>query len=279
MNAGLKKRIMYDIVLFAGVYVVLLTYLLLNIDGVVFYPQRTKSSNATPADAKLKYEEHSIDVGGGQKLAAWYIPCPGSSEITLFYSHGNAESVSMSLGFVVDMISALKVNVIMYDYRGYGKNDGSPSVKTFYADVEAVYQFFAARPEMKDRKIVIYGRSLGGAAAIHLAEKFGAYKLITESTFASIPHQAWYSAALCVFYPFTPDFLPSQKKAAGIKCPWLIIHGTKDGVIDVRNSDELYNSAASAASKEKYVVEAGHNDVCAANPAEYYRKISEFLKK
>lgn len=278
MKDGLKKRIMYDALLFIAVYLGLLAFLLMNIDGFVFYPQRTRSYFTTPAEAKLKYDEHSVEVGGGLKLQAWHIKSPASSEVVVFYNHGNAESISMALGHAADLVAALPADVVIYDYRGYGRNEGSPSVGTFYSDAEAVFSHFAALPELRGKKFAVYGRSLGGAAAIHLAGKYGAWKLVTESTFASIPHQAWYSAGLFIFYPFTPDYLPSLKKAADVKCPWLIIHGTQDGVIDFRNSGVLLNSAGPS-PKELYSVEAGHNDVCAKDPAAYYRRISEFLKK
>ena len=281
MNDSMKKRIKMDILLFTGAYAFILIILIASLDNIIFLPQKAVNEEMTPKTMGFQYEEIFVEVSGGDKLCCWYIPySPDTSELTIIYSHGNAENISRALPHAAVLSKALKANVFLYDYRGYCKSTGRPSTAVFYDDADLVFKYISERPDQKTNKFIAYGRSLGGAAAIHMASKYGSVRaVISESTFASLPLHAWYNKALFVFYPFVPDPLPSLKKSGAIKSPWLLIHGDSDTTIDFRNCGELYNSKSNA-PKEKYIAAgARHNNVYSSDPAAYLKTIEDFMKK
>lgn len=281
MNGNLKKRIKMDILLFTGAYALILIVLIANLDSIIFLPHKAANEEMTPASLGLQYEEIFVDTGDGDKLCCWYVPCSReTSAVTIVYSHGNAENISKALPHGAVLSKALTANLFLYDYRGYCKSTGRPSASVFYNDADAVFKYISERPDQKGNKFIAYGRSLGGAAAIHLASRYESVKaLISESTFASLPLHAWYNRVLFIFYPFVPDRLPSLKKSESIKAPWLMIHGDSDGTINFKNCVELYNSR-SQASKDKYIVPgARHNNVYSSDPAAYLKTLENFMKK
>ena len=276
MQKSVKKRIMNFLAILVIAYILILAVLLASVNYLIFPKFRAAHMTCTPGEYHLKYEDVSIDVTGGVKLCAWYIPCASTSELCIIYNHGNAENISTALSHAVDLAGSLKANLFIYDYRGYARSGGSPSYKTFYDDADAVLNYITSRPDQKGNKFIIYGRSLGGAAAIHMASKYNCHRLITESTFASVPLHVWFQPILFIFSPFVPDYLPSLSKASSIKAPWLIIHGGQDGVINVKNSDVLYRSECEAKKSIFIVEKARHNDVMRLNKAEYLRVVSRF---
>ncbi|HNY11212.1 MAG TPA: alpha/beta hydrolase [Candidatus Wallbacteria bacterium] len=280
MNDKLKKRIKMDILLFTGAYVLVLIILIANLNNIIFLPQKAVNEEMTPKSMGFQYEEIFVDTVDGDKLCCWYIPYPaGVSDLTIVYSHGNAENISRALPHAAVLSKALKANLFLYDYRGYCKSTGRSSTDVFYADADLVFKYISERPDQITNKFIVYGRSLGGAAAIHMASKYNIRAVISESTFASLPLHAWYNKALFVFYPFVPDRLPSLRKSEDIKSPWLMIHGDGDRTIDFRNCGELYNSK-SKAFKEKYIVAgARHNNVYSSAPGAYLKAIEEFMRK
>ncbi len=281
MNDKLKKRIKMDILLFTGAYALILIILIANLNNIIFLPQKAVNEEMTPKTMGLNYEEVFLDASGGDKLCCWYVPYSAeTSAVTIVYSHGNAENISKALPHAAVLAKALKANVFLYDYRGYCKSTGRPSTAVFYDDADAVFKYISGRPDQKNNKFIAYGRSLGGAAAIHMASKYDNIKaVISESTFASLPLHAWYNKTLFVFYPFVPDPLPSLKKSAEIKVPWLMIHGDGDRTIDFRNCGELYNSGSKAA-RDKYIAAgARHNNVYSSAPEAYLKALEDFMKK
>lgn len=276
---SVKKRIMKFILILVITYFILLAGLLSSVDTIVFPRFRATDISLTPKDLNLKYEEVTVKTDDGKKLCCWYVPHETSSETTLIYSHGNAENISKALRHARAIASKLSANLFIYDYRGYAQSEGAPSTKTFFGDCDRVYNYISSRPELKDGKFIIYGRSLGGAAAVHMASKYPCHRLITESTFVSVPLHIWFNPVLFVFYPFVSDYLPTSSKAKDVKAPWLIIHGGRDGVISVKNAHAL-NALEVPAKRSLYIVdEASHNDVMALRGDEYLNKIYDFAVK
>ena len=267
------------VLLLIAAYFLLLSTLLLSVDTIVFPRFRAANIIMTPKNLGLDYEEIFVEAKDSTKLCCWYIPAKNTAETTLIYNHGNAENISAALMHASAIAAKLDSNLFIYDYRGYAKSEGKPSTATFYDDCDSIFEYISSRPELKNNKFIIYGRSLGGAAAIHMASKFPCSRLITEATFVSVPRHIWFNPVLFVFYPFVREYLPSSAKAAAIKSPWLIIHGGRDGVISVKNAFAL-NELDINAKRSLYIVEeAAHNNVMALRGNEYLNKIYSFVNK
>jgi pimeloyl-ACP methyl ester carboxylesterase len=93
------------------------------------------------------------------------------SQITLLYSHANAEDLGIMFGWLKCLARRLNVNVLAYDYTGYGESDGEPSEEACYADIEAAYDYLVNDRKLEPSQIILYGRSVGSGPATYLASK------------------------------------------------------------------------------------------------------------
>ncbi|HPG57242.1 MAG TPA: alpha/beta hydrolase [Candidatus Wallbacteria bacterium] len=278
-KTSFKKRVMKFLLLIIIAYFFLLSWLLLSVDIIIFPRFRAPNILMTPKDLGVKYEEISVETADAKKLCCWYAPAEGAGGLTLIYNHGNAENISTAFNHAYAIAKKLGASLFIYDYRGYARSEGAPSTASFYDDCDSVYRYVSSRPELKNDKFIVYGRSLGGAAAVHMASKFPCHRLITESTFVSVPLHIWFNPVLFVFYPFVREYLPSSEKARDVTAPWLIIHGGRDGVISVKNAHAL-NALDIKAKRSMYIVdEASHNNVMKLRGDEYLNKIYDFVNK
>jgi Esterase/lipase len=93
------------------------------------------------------------------------------SQITLLYSHANAEDLGIMFGWLKCLARRLNVNILAYDYTGYGESSGEPSEDACYADIEAAYDYLVNDRNLDPRQILLYGRSVGSGPATYLASK------------------------------------------------------------------------------------------------------------
>lgn len=173
--------------------------------------------------------------------------------------HGNGDLVCLMQGEVKYLSRRFNVAVLAFDYRGYGNSDGFPTDKRLYGDGQAVYDFAIGQGYTKDN-IVIYGRSLGGAIAVSMAENNPIAGLGIRSSFSKMSDLAAFK------YPWLPvrllirnDF-PSSEKFSSYSGPLVQMHGSADGVIPIKFGRELFESATNAAPKKFMEIEGlGHN--------------------
>jgi fermentation-respiration switch protein FrsA (DUF1100 family) len=209
----------------------------------------------------------------GVLLNGWFIPVKGARRNVL-YCHGNAGNISDRLD-KIKIFHELGFNIMIFDYRGYGKSSGRPSEAGLYQDAQAAYDLLAARKDAGTLPIVVYGASLGGAVAVDLAMHRPVAGLITEAVFTSIRDMAR------VYYPWIPDFLISidydvMRKVAGLRIPKLFIHSQQDEVIPFTQGQRLF--AAAAEPKAFLAVEGGHNDNFFQSETEIRRALQDFMK-
>lgn len=244
----------------------------------VFEP--TPDWQTTPARMGMKYDALRIPVGSSQdELDAWWVPSAQPDAPTLVYFHGNYRNIGNNLEHT-QRLHNLGYNVLLADYRGYGKSrGGKPSETKVYEDAEAVWQYLLKQRGVNPAQAFIYGHSLGGAIAINLAVHHPeAAGLITESTFASMRAMGEKD------YGFLPiDWLLSQRfesieKVPALKIPVLFIHGTWDKKVPVEMARQLY--AAAPQPKQLLLIEGGeHNNSAAIGWVEYRDALTAFVSK
>lgn len=204
---------------------------------------------------------------------AWYLPPSGGGAPSpaMIFAHGNAEVID---GLVPEFrpIAALGMAVLLVEYPGYGRSEGTPSEASITAAMVAAYDHLAARPEVDPSRIVLYGRSLGGGAACVLAARRPSAGLILISTFTSVRSFArrYGVPAVLVRDPF--DNLAVIRSYPG---PILVIHGRHDEVISYSHAKNLYQAAPDG---ELITYECGHND-CPPDPRRFIRDLQFFLVK
>jgi len=196
---------------------------------------------------------------------------------TLLWCHGNAGNISHRLDNLAKLTD-LPVNVFIFDYRGYGKSSGSPDEEGVYRDAEAAYDYLVKRDDIDPNRIVLFGRSLGGAVAVDLATKRDCAALILESTFTSAKDMARNAfAGLPLDFVIKSKF-NSRRKISRLNLPILFLHGTSDDIVPFRLGRDLFQ----AANEPKEFVEipgAGHNDTYIIGGPTYFRQIGDFVSR
>jgi hypothetical protein len=245
-----------------------LVLLALMSDRVIFQPHSAGYRLEDLAPAGLTGVQPLTFASGQFQLAAVYLPNP-SARYTLLVSHGNAEDLGDDLPLLAEFHRA-GFAVFAYDYRGYGASGGASSGKSLYADVEAAYQYLTGNLHVAPDRIIVFGRSLGCAAAIHLAGIHSVAGLIIEAPFLS----AFRVLTRIRLLPW--DRFNNAAAIRRVHCPVLIIHGRSDEVVPWWHGEHLYQLANSP-KRNLWVDGAGHNDVLMVAPQRYFAAVKEFL--
>jgi hypothetical protein len=173
-------------------------------------------------------------------------------------------------------LASLGVEVLIIDYRGYGHSEGRPSEEGVYDDARAAWRFLTLEHGIAAERIVVFGKSLGGAVAIELASSVKPAGLIVQSSFTSVPAMA------ARHYPFVPSFalrtkMDSLSKISSIDCPKLFVHSTHDEIVPYEMGRQIFEAAGPRKTFFK-VVGAGHNQMLAVGGEPYLESIREFLE-
>lgn len=240
----------------------------------VYFPSQELAGN--PGDIGLPYRDLTIVTEDQLNLHGWFVPCEGAHN-TLLIFHGNAGNIGHRLPWI-GLLHQLGVNVFIFDYRGFGKSEGSPFEQGLYRDARAAYEWWARERERGGEGLILVGESLGGAVAVHLAARVPPAGLILQSTFTSAQDMAKTMFPLSLLLPLTGVRFDSAEEIARVGCPKLIIHGTLDGIVPFRLGQTLYEVAPPP--KWFYAVpDAGHNDLLWVAGTEYSRQVQSFLSK
>ncbi len=238
----------------------------------VCFPE--KAHDGRPEDFGLLARDLYFETQDRVKLHGWlFIRDPQGP--FLLWCHGNAGNISHRLDNIA-RLQTVGINVFIFDYRGYGKSEGSLSEKGFYLDGEAAWETLIREGPVAPARVVLFGRSLGCAMAADLATKVPAAGLILESGF---PHLG---AMARVHYPFVFsesllsgrfDALSRLKRK---KMPVLVVHGDWDGIVPLRLGRRLFEAAPEP--KEWYEIKgAGHNDTYLVGGEDYFKKLREII--
>lgn len=208
----------------------------------IYYPNiGGREIVTTPKYIGLEYEDVTFVTEDNIKLNGWFIPAEDSRGVIIF-CHGNAGNISHRLE-TIQIFNELKLSTFIFDYRGFGVSEGKISEKGTYIDAEAAWNFLIKEKEIPPDKIIVFGRSLGGAIAAWLVHKHNPGALILESTFTSIPDMA------AEIYPYFPVRLMCRFKYNAneylkkVRCPVLIIHSQKDEIVPFSHGQKLFNTA------------------------------------
>jgi fermentation-respiration switch protein FrsA (DUF1100 family) len=248
----------------------LIVWLVARQESLVFFPDATL--RLTPSMLKLDAEEVEIPSAGGAVLHGWWVRGGGRAAIVFF--HGNAGNAGDRLDRVKLLVTALRVDVLLADYRGYGRSSGTPTEDGLYADGLAMAAEAARRSDAPDR-IVLFGESLGCAVAIETALAKPCAGLILEAPFLSL------DAMRRRHYPFLPGFLQRLRfdnaaKISRVAAPKLFAQAERDEVVPPEQTRRLFERAAPP--KTYFLIPgASHNDTYLAGGREYLEAWRRFL--
>ncbi len=241
---------------------------------MVYFPH--KEIARTPADAGMAYEEVALRAADGVRLGAWYVPAGSPSRGAVLFCHGNAGNISHRTGLIA-VFRRLGFDVLIFDYRGYGRSEGEPSEKGTYLDAEAAWDHLVGARMVPPGRIVIFGNSLGGGVATHLAAERTPGALVLQSTFTSIPDVGAERIRWLPIRWICRIKYPSLKTIPNVKCPVLVVHSPSDEVIPFHHGRELF--AAAGEPKEFLEIQGDHNNGWAASGPVYLRGLAGFLDR
>ncbi len=239
----------------------------------MYYPH--KQLEATPEQVGMTYEDVFLVSEDGVRLHGWWIPAERARG-TLLFCHGNAGNISHRLELIA-VFRRLRLNVLIFDYRGFGRSQGSPDEQGTYRDGETFYRYLRQEKKIGPEQIVIFGRSLGGAVAIELARRAEAAALVVESAFTSAVDMGK------LIFPFLPVRLlvrnqyDSIRKIGELNLPVLIIHSSDDELVPCGQGERLFNAAREP--KEFLRIAGGHGDGFLVTGSAYAEGLDKFLRQ
>lgn len=251
------------------------------------YPEGFWDARSTPAregEIIPRVEDCQFETSDGIKLHAWYCspqkktggemgPVPAS--MVLLWFHGNAGNLSHRYD-MIRMLMQIPAEVFIIDYRGYGKSEGSPSEEGLYKDAEAAWRYLTVERGISRDRIIIFGKSLGGAVAVELASRVDPAGLIVQSSFTSALDMA---SRVMPFFPrsLIRTRLSSIDKIGLVRCPKLFIHSRTDDVIPFELGLRLFEAAPEP--KQFYEVKGAlHNDTYIAGGRAYLEALRQFIE-
>ncbi|BAF08067.1 uncharacterized protein [Oryza sativa Japonica Group] len=214
-------------------------------------------------------EARRLRTKRGTEVVAMYVRQAGA-RLTLLYSHGNAADLGQMFELFVELSAHLNVNLMGYDYSGYGQSSGKPSEHNTYADIEAVYRCLVETYGASEENIILYGQSVGSGPTLDLASRLPHLRAV-------VLHSPILSG-LRVMYPvkhtYWFDIYKNIDKIPLVRCPVLVIHGTADEVVDCSHGRALWEL-----SKVKYEplwVKGGNHCNLELYP-EYIKHLKKFV--
>lgn len=240
----------------------------------VYHPDPWKDQD-WKARSGLPLEEVWFQSGDGTKLFAWYVESAATSAVVL-WCHGNAGNIINRLENLRELYR-IGLSVFIFDYRGYGRSQGSPSEEGLYQDALGAHDYLTRTRMIPTDRIVIFGRSLGAAVAGELAVQKPAEGLILESSFPSIAAVAkFHYGGLPLHWLLGAEFTLIDRLPS-LSLPKLIIHGEQDDIIPL----ELGRQVFEAAKPPKFfyaIPGADHNNTYQVGGAAYFQRLAEFIQ-
>jgi pimeloyl-ACP methyl ester carboxylesterase len=240
------------------------------IDRFIFFPEklpRTYSFDLGGNDREL-----TISTEDGEELSGILFAASRPRGVILYF-HGNAGSLS-SWRYVSGDIVPKGFDLLIIDYRGYGKSTGMISEEGLYRDAEASYEQLRSLG-WKESEIIVYGRSLGTGVALHLATTRKIRALVLEAPFTTLPDLASHLLPIPVPAFYIPYRFDNLGRAPDVKVPTLLLHGTRDELIPPDHSQKILD--ALACDKRLVLIRGGeHNDLTSF--PEYHEALDAFLK-
>ncbi|MBF6274476.1 hypothetical protein A5780_08830 [Nocardia sp. 852002-20019_SCH5090214] len=223
------------------------------LNALTFHPERRITM--TPEQFGFDHEELWLTAGDGARINAWFVRAEKPIAHVL-YAHGNGGNIG-DRSPILALLAAAGLNVLTFDYRGYGRSPGRPSERGLYLDARAARRALLEQSGVEPKRVVYLGKSLGGAVVTELATEYPPAAMILMSTFTGLR-----DAARAV-YPFIPKALvpnafPTLQRLRTLRVPTFVMHGDADELLPVEMGRTLH---AAAADPKRLLIypNAGHN--------------------
>ena len=243
-------------------------------DSFIFHP--SAEIVQTPHHTGLQFQDHFFTSADGVRLHGWFIP-HRDARATLVWFHGNAGNISHRVENIKLLHDKVKINIFIFDYRGYGRSAGSISEEGAYRDGAAALDFVRQQLAVEAKSLIIFGRSLGAAVAAEMALRFACRGLILETPFTSIRDMAKTVFPVLPIGPFLQTRFDVLEKITQVKVPLLVLHGDRDELVPYEQGQKVF--ATARAPKEFYTINgAKHNDTYLVGGTAYFERLRSFVE-
>ena len=264
----LKRTLIYIVV----IYLVWLA-IAFTIQRSILFPS-SLAGNVTGAAAPDGVEVIHLDIEEG-RVEAWYVPGDGvtadSPGPLVIFAHGNAELIDQ---WPINLrgYTSRGISVLLPEFRSYGRSDGEPTQALLKQDYTAFYDLVTARPEVDPSRVILHGRSIGGAVITQLADARPSVAMIQQSSPASIRLMArrFLAPGFLVLDPYD-----SVRVIKSYPAPLLVMHGNHDKTVPPSHA-HLLAEASNHPDTRLILYDIDHNTLPPTEP--YWNEIERFLK-
>ncbi len=250
-----KRKLAVFLFVILNLYGLLCGVLYFFQENLIFLP--TVLPQSYEYKMNFPFSEVNLTTSDGAILNALHFKTENPKGVILYY-HGNAGDLQR-WGRLVEFFVEKEYDVLVMDYRGYGKSTGKKSMQALYDDALLWYDY--TKKHYAEDKIRVYGRSLGTTFATYVASKNNPKKVILESPFYSVLDVG---KSRFPFLPVTSLLhytFPTYQYINEVRCPIVIYHGTADGVIDFTQGKRLFETITQSSKQFIDITGGNHNDL------------------
>jgi fermentation-respiration switch protein FrsA (DUF1100 family) len=271
-----RYRVIWKLLLcLAAAYAGVLVLLVLFQGRMLYFPIRELGTD--PGRWGLPFEEVFFETEDGIRLHGWFLESDRSPSprCTVLFFHGNAGNIAHR-GDTARILHEAGAEVLLWDYRGYGRSGGRPSEAGTRRDARAAWRYLVEDRGIPPDRIVLFGRSLGAAVAARLATETSPRGLIVESGFTSVPDLARR------YFPIFPVRLmarfvyDTREAIRRVRCPVLVVHSRDDETIPYSHGVALHEAAPDP--KEFLEIRGSHNEGFLSSGERYVEGLRRFLR-
>jgi fermentation-respiration switch protein FrsA (DUF1100 family) len=241
--------------------------------SLLYFPARRIAE--TPDRAGLRYRDLLFETDDGVRLHGWWVEAGTNSLGHVLLCHGNAGNIGDRI-LHATLLTAAGLDVLLFDYRGYGRSEGRACEEGSYRDAHAALACLLDQPGIEPARVFYLGESLGGAVAVHLALKREPVGLVLLSAFTGVRELGR------LHYPFIPaslipDAYPTLRRISELRAPLLVLHGDRDDIVPLSHGSALFE-AASGPKRIHVFPGMGHNDLVPFAGPELARVIASWAR-
>ncbi len=216
----------------------------------IFSPVRFPEGQWDPLQIPFAFEDVDFYTDDGVRLHGWLIPHE-NPEAHVLYCHGNAGNLTHRISAVEKFRQELKATVFIFDYRGFGRSEGTPTQRGLYHDAYAARDKFFELCKLKPEELLLFGRSIGAALALDLGIDRTPKGLVLESAFTSLSQLPSFRIPLIPLHWLIRSRFETVEKIKQYHGPLIINHCDRSGMVPIEHAQRLYLAATRA--KPKYL--------------------------
>ncbi len=228
----------------------------------------------TPDQLKLSHQAWDVQCASGDTVKAWFMPAGDEHRGLVFMCRSLSANMSYDLEYA-DLWREMGFDVLLFDYRGFGRSTGRPAENSMYEDAQMVWQHAVQKLTLEPGSVILYGRGGGGAVAARLANQVVPAGLVLESVYPDWRVQARH-AGMRFGALLAGNALDTVTPASKVSCPVLVIHSQEDDVVPLKHGRRVFDVIPGP--KELLITHGHHGDSIYASRQDYHDAVNRLAR-